>query len=162
MPQRQIFTVTPTGNGYPDYSRVIAAANALVSVTNPLPVSASGSKAINPILTLATLAAAASSALAACLLMDLTRKYVGLTLTVEVTYNALAISGVRVHVLSSYDGINFDTADYDTWDVNFVANGTVRQTKPYDVLPAYMKVQIENRDLAQPVTALNVESTVGA
>ena len=112
------------------------------------------------ILNLAALAAATTSILANCAAIDMTFGVSSLAITVGCTYNPAAVAGIRIHVRTSYDGVNYDTVDWDAWNPGFVAGGTIQQTKVYDTSPAYIKVLIENLDAAQTVTLLTVESTV--
>ena len=62
----------------------------------------------------------------------------------------------------SIPGADYDTEDWDSWNPAFAAGTAIRQTKHYDVSPAYVKVLIENLDAAQAVTFVTVRATVGA
>jgi hypothetical protein len=81
---------------------------------------------------------------------------------VAAVYDAAAVLGVRIHVFSSIDGVVWDTVDYDTWDAPFTAGAAIVKSQPYDTLPAYIRVQVENRDPARPVTLVSVTVTSGA
>lgn len=118
-------------------------------------------KVATQIVSIASLAASATSLLADCVAINLTSGQSSLALTVACTYNPAAVAGIRVHVRTSYDGVNYDTQDWDTWTPGFVAGATIQQSKVYDTSPAYLKVLIENLDAAQTVTVVTVESTVG-
>ncbi len=122
---------------------------------------AGGAKTRTEILNLAVIAAASITGLADCATIDLHNRNGTLTISVGVTYNAAATAGIRVHVITSTDNINWDTEDWDTWNPNFVANTTILQTKSYDTAPAYIKVLIQNLDAAQTVTAVSAVSVVG-
>lgn len=109
---------------------------------------------------LATLAASATSALTDCPSL-----YLGavnqLAFTVECTYDGAATAGIRVHVRTSKDNVNWDTEDWDTWTPTFTVGETIRQTKHYDTAPAFIKVLIENLDGAKAVTDIEVTAAVG-
>ena len=79
-----------------------------------------------------------------------------LALSVECTYHAAATAGLRVHVKGGYDLDNFDTIDWDTWDVDFSAGTTVRKTMNYTPQPRFLKVLLENLDGVQAVTNVKV------
>lgn len=147
MKSERIGTCSNLGTGSQDYTRQIGLTPKYSSV----------------VLTETSIAAHATSPFVDSTVMDLRRKYSGAVITIQATYNALAVLGVRIHVLSSPDGISWDTADYDTWDAVFVAGGTIQQSKPYDTLPAYLAVQIENLEAiaGQPVTSVVVTATSG-
>lgn len=154
------FAALPTGirpiAGTPYAIKMIGiTAGQLIALLTPLIT-----KVPTAILTLATLAATLTSTLAQCTAIDLLVGPSALALTVECTFNPAAVQGIRVHVRTSYDNVNYDTQDWDTWTPTFVAGAAIRATKVYDVSPAYVKVLIQNLDAAQPVTLLNVESTV--
>ena len=117
-------------------------------------------KTVTKVIDLASIAAATESALSDCTAIDLHTSQNALALTVACKYNAAAVAGIKVHVRTSYDGVHYDTEDWDAWTPGFVAGGTIQQTKVYDTSPAYLKVLIENLDAAQTVTVVSVESTV--
>lgn len=134
-----------------------------ISAANPLPVDISpGLKAATQIISLATLAAGATSVLANCVALDLRLGPPGLAITVAATYNAAATAGLRVHIRTSYDNINWDTEDWDTWLAGFTAGATIRQTEHYDADPMYLRVLIENLDAVQAITNILVFASVGA
>lgn len=114
-------------------------------------------------LVLATLAAATTSDITDCLGIDLSAAPRTLHLTVWMTFNAAAVAGARIHVLTSVDDvdIDYDTVDWDTWNVTFTAGAIVQQSKNYDVCPAFIKVLVENLDLAQTITDIYVLATIG-
>jgi len=87
-----------------------------------------------------------------CMPVSLEEGITNLTVTVEGTYNADATSGLAVRVLSSYDGVNWDTQDLDTWDVDFGPGLTIRQTRSYPNIAAHtLKVAVGNLDNIQAV-----------
>ena len=102
----------------------------------------------------ASVAASATTLLADCDALDLSRDAETLTTTIEATFNALAALGIKVHVRTSTDGVNFDTEDWDSWTPDFAAGATIRQTKSYDAAPYAIKILIENLDAGQAVTGV--------
>jgi len=134
-----------------------------ISAANPLPVDISpGLKTTQGILTLAALAAGATSTLANCTAVDLRHGPSTLAITVTATYNGAATRGLRVHIRTSPDNIDWDTEDWDVWDAGFTAGATVRETEHYDTDPMYLKVLIENLDAAQALTNITVTASIGA
>lgn len=84
----------------------------------------------------------------------------------ETTVTVAALAGGTLNQWStndvySIDGADYDTEDWDTWDPEFTAGAVLRQTKVYDVDPAYLKVEIENLDAGQTVTSVEVIATTG-
>jgi hypothetical protein len=121
----------------------------------------SGSKVSTKVVDLAAIALATTSTLAQCTAVDLSTNPRTMSITVEATYNIAATRGIVVHVRSSYNNVDYDTRDWDTWTPYFAANATIRQTKNYDVDPYGVKILIENLDPAQQVTAVKVYVAVG-
>ncbi len=153
--------VPPAPPVIPEYQkRALVVNGADVSSANPLPVDTTpGAKAAVGILDEASIAALAITVLGDCAAIDLSGTPLTLALTVEATYDALATAGIKVHVRSSYDGIVYDTQDWDSWTVGFTAGGSIRETRNYDTDPMYLKVLIENLDPAQAVTNVLVIAT---
>lgn len=148
----------------PEYQkRALVVGGVDVGPDNPLPVDLTpGLKTAAVVLNEATIAAGATTVLADCAAIDIRHHPLGVALTVEATYNMAAALGVRVHVRSSYNNIDYDTEDFDAWTVAFTAGGLERETADYGALsPMYLRVLIENLDLAQPVTNVIVTVTLG-
>lgn len=117
-------------------------------------------KVVTKILDKTPIAAAATTILADCIAIDLHFSGVFLfTLTIETTYNALAGAGIKIHVLTSRDNVNYDTQDWDSWTADLAAGLQIRQSETYDASPAYIKVLIENLS-GQIVTDTKVYVTV--
>jgi len=148
-----------------DIARIIRdtlGGGANISATNPLPVDTSpGVKTIQQIITLANLAAGATSTLANCTALDLRNSPDTLALTIVATYNALATLGLRVHVRTSPDNVNWDSEDYDVWTAGFTAGATLRETENYQTDPMYLRVLIENLDPLRAITNISVVASVG-
>ena len=135
-------------------------AKQLAYILENISLGSSQLKTVTKVIDLALLAALAESALTDCVVIDLHTSQNALAITVACTYNVAAVAGIKVHVRTSFDGVNYDTVDWDTWTPGFTAGAAMQQTKVYDTSPAYVKVLIENLDAAQTVTLLTVESTV--
>ncbi len=143
--------------------RTVLGGGANISAANPLPVDTSpGLKTTTTILTDAVLAAAATTAIGDCASVDLRTGPLSLALTIVATYNGAATLGLRVHVRTSPDDVNWDSEDWDVWDAGFTAGAAMRETENYQTGPMYLRVLIENLDPAQTITALTVVAAVGA
>lgn len=109
---------------------------------------------------LASIAGGATSTLAQCLNLDL--RYVkSLAFTVECTYHAAATAGIRVHLRSSVDTVDFDTDDYASFNVPFRAGETVRYTVAVTPDPRHMKALVENLDPTYAVSDVKVIAVFG-
>lgn len=119
-----------------------------------------GEKPAVELLTVASIEAGATSTLTdsmPLLLSDID----SLALTVNCTYNASATAGLRIHVRSSYDGINYDDADLYQFDNEFTANTTKRKTVELNPKVRFIKVLAENLDSSYAVTDVKVTATWG-
>jgi len=90
-----------------------------------------------------------------------------ITANTETTVTVAALVGGAANAWANgdvyaIDGAGYDTEDWDSWDPAFAANGILQQTKVYEVDPYYIKVLIENLDLGQAVTDVEVIATTGA
>ncbi len=142
--------------------RDVLGGGANIDAANPLPVDTSpGIKTTETILTVANLAAAATSVIGDCTSIDLRNAPGTLALTVVATYNGAAVQGLRVHVRTSPDDTNWDSEDWDTWLAGFTAGADLRETENYNTDPLFLRVLIENLDVAQAITALTVIASVG-
>ena len=84
-----------------------------------------------------------------------------LSITAECTYSVKATKPIRVHVLASYDGINYDTTDLYTLD-NILQQGQVaRKTFQLESKVRFMKVIVENTDDSEIVKNLKITATMG-
>jgi len=121
-------------------------------------------KVVSTILTQAALAGGATTVLADCDAIDLSDGQGSLMISVELDFHAAAVAGARIHVLTAPvdDVADYDTVDWDTWDVTFTAGATVRQSHNYDVCPAFVRVQVENLEAIEDIANLTVRATVGA
>lgn len=90
-----------------------------------------------------------------------------ITANTETTVTVAALLGGTLNQWTTLDaytipGADFDSVDWDTWLASFAAGLPVRQTEDYDICPMYVKFLIENLDLAQPVTDVQVIVARGA
>ena len=132
-----------------------------ISAANPLPVDTSPRvKTATTVLDEAIILAGATTVLADCISIDLSGGPDTLALTIEATYGAAAL-GIRIHIRTSYDDVNWDTEDWDVWNPAFIASVPIRQTEHYDTSPMYVRVLVENLDLAVDVTDVLAIATVG-
>jgi len=81
----------------------------------------------------------------------------GLLVTCRATYHAAATAGVRVRILYSFDGTNFDTdADADAegnyFEPTFAAGATRQRSVIFPLLTPCVRIRVTNLDGAQPVT----------
>lgn len=83
-----------------------------------------------------------------------------LVLTAECEYSKNAKSGIRLHVISSYDGIHYETTDLYTLDNDFTAGRICRKTFILNAPVKFIKVIVENLDKSQSVTNVNVVATL--
>lgn len=88
------------------------------------------------------------------------------TANTETTVTVAALVGGVLNQWTTLDtyaipGADYDTEDWDSWNPAFAANAVLQQTEHYDTAPAYIKVLIENLDLAQTITDITVRATRG-
>ena len=84
-----------------------------------------------------------------------------LAIATEATYDSNAKAGVRLHVRGCDDGVNCDTADLHTFDIDLQPGKTVRKTLELKPSVKYAKVVVENLDRSRPVKSVKVTATVG-
>lgn len=86
-----------------------------------------------------------------------------LALTVECHYQREAKAGLRVHLLGSYDGINYDTEDLDTFDIPLNPGKKVSKTVVINHPSVmFMKIICENRDRSKEVSGIKVTVILGS
>lgn len=84
-----------------------------------------------------------------------------LALTVKCTFHASAVLGIVVEILTSPDGVNYDTEAWASTGLQpaLVAGAAVQKTSNIDAKPAFFKMKITNSDVAQAVTLVEVIAT---
>jgi hypothetical protein len=84
-----------------------------------------------------------------------------LALTAKCTYKANAKVGLRLHIRTSTDGIDYDNIDLYSYDLNFKANQTVKKTFELCPKAKFIKVIAENLDDSQNINSIKVIATLG-
>ena len=147
---------------------LIDALNSPGVVVHVIPGPPGGAKVVTTLLSVASIAASTMSP--ASQAIDLHAGAATLAITITAVYDAAATTGIKVHVVTSPDNVQYDNAptvgssfngDWDSWIPNFLAGNKIQQTKNYDTAPAFIKVYIDNLDAVKPVTMVSVIATVG-
>ena len=84
-----------------------------------------------------------------------------LSLTAECKYSKNAKKPIRIHVRSSYDGVNYDTTDLYTLDNDLQPGKFARKTFQLDSKVGFIMVMVENLDEKESVTNLQITVTLG-
>ncbi|MFC1739398.1 hypothetical protein ACFL1G_10165 [Planctomycetota bacterium] len=84
-----------------------------------------------------------------------------LALTIECNYNAEAKAGLRMHIISSYDGINYDTTDLYTFDNVLQPGRLARKTFHLESKAKFITVLVENLDENESVSDVKITATLG-
>ena len=84
-----------------------------------------------------------------------------LSITIECKYDKNATKPIRVHVRSSYDGVNYDTTDLYTLDNELKPGQLTRKTFQLESKIKFIMVTIENLDQSEHVTDIKIIATVG-
>jgi hypothetical protein len=82
------------------------------------------------------------------------------SVTVACEHPAGARSGVRVHVRSSPDGLQYDTADVASWNGDFRPGALAQKTVELPGGLRYVKIFVENLDKNTPCRKLRVTVTL--
>ncbi len=113
-----------------------------------------------PVLNLDSLDAAKTTALDDCPpigLSSITR----LALTAQCTYSKKAKKPIRIHIVSSDDGLSYDTTDLFTLDNAFERGQTSRKTFDLNTNVRFIKVMVENLDKSQIASDVQIVATLG-
>ena len=81
-------------------------------------------------------------------------------ITVECTFGKKADAPLRLHVLSSPDGLKYDTSDLHTFDLPAKADKTCRKTFTFSADVRFIKVLVENRSESEPVSNVSITATL--
>ena len=84
-----------------------------------------------------------------------------LALTAECDYSGNAREPIRVHIRSSFDGLNYDTVDLYTFANAIEPGKTARKTVELEPKVQFIKVLVENPDPAQSVSDVKITATLG-
>ena len=114
-----------------------------------------------PALLTGTLAGGTTTELNACKPICLAH-VTDLALTVEGACASGAKAGLTAHVKTSCDGINYDTEDLLTFDVQASPGNKTSKTVAWEPKVMFVKVLIENLDPSQAVADVKVTATLGA
>jgi len=106
-----------------------------------------------------SLGAGSSTAIGDCRPIDL-QNALSLSVTAECTYDADATDGLRIHLRTSPDGDDWDTADLDSFDNEFTAGETERRTVQVGTDSRFLRVVCENLDGSVALSDLKVRATV--
>ena len=110
----------------------------------------------------ASLAGGASTTLADCTALTLTRA-ISTFFEVEVTFDASATAGLSISWYASYDNTDYDTSAWLTDSVAVDAGNSVRvPLNPINPSPMYLKCVVTNSDATYAVTNLKVIATIAS
>ena len=84
-----------------------------------------------------------------------------LAITAECKFNQTATKGLRLHIRSSYDGINYETEDLYTLDIDPQPGRLARKAFVVDTSVKFIKVIPENLDPAKNIMNLKIIATLG-
>ena len=113
-----------------------------------------------PILNIDSLMANQSSDLEACNILSFEAAS-SLALTVECSYDAEAKAGLRIHIVSSYDGITYNNIDLYSFDIDFKPGQAINKTIELAPKAKFIKVVVENLDKSQTADSVKVTATLG-
>ena len=113
-----------------------------------------------PVLSMDSLAMGTSSELASCPPISL-ENISDVSLTVKCSYDAKSKAGVRVHILSSCDGIHYDTDALYAVDIRCTPGERISKTVSLDAKVMFIKVVVENLDKVHDVNDVEVIATLG-
>ena len=84
----------------------------------------------------------------------------GVSITAECKYDKDAKMPIRVHVVSSMDGLVYDTADLFTFDNDLKPGKMARKTIDLNTNVKFIKVIVENQDRSKGVSDLKISATL--
>lgn len=84
-----------------------------------------------------------------------------LSLTAECKYSQNAKKPIRIHVRSSYDGVNYDTTDLYTFDNDLQPGQFARKTLQLDCRMHFIMVIVENLDENESVSEVKIIANLG-
>ena len=84
-----------------------------------------------------------------------------LSLTAASIYSQKAKEPIRIHVRSSYDGLNYDTTDLYTLIIDLQPGQLSRKTFQLESNVQYIKIIVENLDRNEIVSDVEVTVTLG-
>ena len=84
----------------------------------------------------------------------------GLAITAQCKYDNKAKKSIRLHVVSSTDGLAYDTVDLYTFDNDFKPGKTARKTVDVNTNVRFIKIIVENQDESRSVSDLKITATL--
>jgi hypothetical protein len=84
-----------------------------------------------------------------------------LSLTAECKYSKNSEKPIRVHVRSSYNGVDYDTTDLYTLDNDLQPGQVARKTFQLDSKVQFIMVTVENLDQSESVSEVQITATLG-
>ena len=84
----------------------------------------------------------------------------GVAITAQCKYDKNANKPIRVHIVSSTDGLVYDTTDLYTFDNDFKPGETARKTIELNTNVRFIKIIVENQDQSTDVSDLKIVATL--
>ena len=84
----------------------------------------------------------------------------GVSITAQCKYDKNAKKPIRVHIVSSTDGLIYDTTDLYTFDNDFKPGQTARKTIDLNTNVRFIKIIVENQDKSKSVSELKITATL--
>lgn len=84
----------------------------------------------------------------------------GVAITAQCKYDKNAERPIRVHVVSSTDGLVYDTTDLYTFDNDFKPGKTARKTIDLNTNVRFIKIIVENQDKSTDVSNVKIIATL--
>ncbi len=84
----------------------------------------------------------------------------GVSITAQCKYDKNAKMPIRVHIVSSTDGLVYDTTDLYTFDNDFKPGQTARKTVDLNTNVRFIKIMVENQDMSRSVSEVKITATL--
>ena len=84
----------------------------------------------------------------------------GIAITAQCKYDKDAKKPIRLHVVSSTDGLVYDTTDLYTFENDFKAGETARKTVDLNTNVRFIKIIVENQDMSKSVSEVKITATL--
>ncbi len=84
----------------------------------------------------------------------------GIAITAQCKYDKNAKRPIRLHVVSSTDGLVYDTTDLYTFDNDLKAGETARKTIDLNTNVRFIKIIVENQDMSKSVSELKITAAL--
>lgn len=113
------------------------------------------------VLTLMTLEAGTTTALDDCPPISL-GQIARVAITVECLHTQKAQKPIRLHVRSSYDGLNYDNEDLNSFDNELRPGEITKKTFELDTKARFIKVLAENLDKSQQISDIKITASLNS